>query len=176
LYEQGRYVEAAALLLELLAHRPGDSTAMALLARAYANQGKLEEALKWCERAITADRLDAGLHYLHATVLQACPLCPCAWPQDRLATGQAGGQARERGVVADAVASLKRALYLDPNLVLAHFALGNLALGQGKIKEANRHFTNVLSLLSAYRPEDILPESEGMTAGRLEKIVRYIVS
>ncbi len=148
LYEQGCYAEVAEKLLELFSHNQGTPEAMALLARAYANQGKLAEALKWCEKAIAADELNSGLHYLRATILQ------------------------EQNALDEAVLSLKRALYLDPNFVLAHFALGNLTLQQGKWKESGKHFENVLSLLSAYWQEDILPESEGMTAGRLVEIIR----
>ena len=67
--------------------------------------------------------------------------------------------------------SLKRSLYLDQNFALAHFALGSLALRQGRQMESNKHFENALSLLSARRPEEILPESEGLTAGRLREII-----
>jgi chemotaxis protein methyltransferase CheR len=55
--------------------------------------------------------------------------------------------------------------------VLAHFILGNLSKQQGKIKEANKHFKNALSLLQRYAKEDILPESEGIAAGRLSEII-----
>jgi chemotaxis protein methyltransferase CheR len=56
--------------------------------------------------------------------------------------------------------------------VLAHFALGNFAQQQGKFRESAKHFENALSLLSRYREEEVLPESEGMTAGRLMEIIR----
>jgi chemotaxis protein methyltransferase CheR len=79
---------------------------------------------------------------------------------------------QEQGQVEEAVRFLKRSLYLDQGFVLAHFALGNLALGQRKYKESDKHFENALSLLSRYRPEDILPESEGLTAGRLANIIQ----
>ena len=34
-----------------------------------------------------------------------------------------------------------------------------------------KHFKNVLQLLDRYGQDDILPESEGMTAGRLAEII-----
>lgn len=70
-----------------------------------------------------------------------------------------------------AMMSMKRVLYLDQNFVLAHFALGNLAYQQRKFKESGKHFENALSLLNTYRREDILPESDGMTVGRLVEII-----
>ncbi len=146
LYEGGRYEKAAEKLVELSENRD-DSKAMALLARVYANQGKLAEALEWCEKAIAADKMNAGCHYLRATILQ------------------------EQGSAEEARASLKRTLYLDQDFVLAHFALGNLTLREAKLKESEKHFENALSLLSAYGQEEILPESEGITAGRLMEII-----
>ncbi|MFA7346682.1 MAG: CheR family methyltransferase [Desulfurivibrionaceae bacterium] len=148
LYERGCYPEAEEKLAVLLAVNREDVEAAVLQCRVYANQGKLTEARELLEQAIGVDRLKAGLHYLRAMILQ------------------------EQGAADEAVVSLKRALYLDQDLVLAHFSLGNLALRQGKMKEARKHFANTLSLLDRYDPADILPESEGLSAGRLREIMR----
>jgi chemotaxis protein methyltransferase CheR len=121
---------------------------LALALRRLANQGKLREALAASENAIAANRLDANLHYLHAVILS------------------------EEKLDGEAVAALKRALYLDPNFVLAHFALGNLAQRQGKAQDAKKSFINTLALLDGFGPDDILPEAEGLTAGRLREIAR----
>ena len=150
LYEQGRYGEAARELLELVSHNQDMVKVMSLLARAYANQGELIEALRLCERAIESYKLSPGLYYLQSTILQ------------------------EQGATEEAVMSLKRALYLDPNFVLAHFAMGVLNSRRGKLKETEKHFRNVLILLKDCRQEDLLPESEGITAGRLGDIVGLI--
>jgi chemotaxis protein methyltransferase CheR len=147
LYEQGRYEEAAERTAILLSQGRDDAKAMALLARVYANQGRLSEALEWCKKAIEADKLNAGYYYLRATILQ------------------------EQGSFGEARMSLKRALYLDQNFVLAHFALGNLTLREGKLEESGKHFENARSILSSFRQEEILPESEGITAGRLLEII-----
>lgn len=150
-YEQGCYEAAAACLFALLSENQGDVEAMMLLARVYANQGQLAEARLWCEKAISIDRLSEGAHYLRAVILQ------------------------EERAFEEAEESLKRALYLDPNFTLAHFALGNLSLRRGEIEEASRHFRNALSLLQRYGPEDFPPESEKLTAGRLAEIIRLTI-
>jgi chemotaxis protein methyltransferase CheR len=129
------------------APQPKGEKPMALLARAYANQGKLAEALELCGKAIVLDRLDPGLHYLRAMILQ------------------------EQGQVDEAVVSLNRALYLDQNFALAHFSLGNLVRMKGKRKDAVRHFKVALSILGGYTLEEVVPASEGMTAARLREIV-----
>lgn len=150
LYEQGRYGEAIHELLKLVSQKQDMVKVLSLLARAYANKGELMEARRWCERAIASDKLVSGLHYLRATILQ------------------------EQMATEEAVTSLKRALYLDPDFVLAHFAMGVLNSRQGKLKETEKHFKNVITLLRNCQQEEILPESDGITAGRLGEIVGLI--
>lgn len=149
LYQQGLYAQVVDKLIDL-ASQDIDTKAIVLLARAYANYGKTVQALEWCEKAIAIDRLNPGCHYLHAMILQ------------------------ERGQVEEAVKSLLRALYLDQDFVLAHFALGNLSKQQGKLKESDRHFENALALLGRFKNDEILSESEGITAGRLSEVITSI--
>lgn len=150
LYEQGRYFEVEEKLFEQVSHNQDNSKAVILLARAYANQGKLTEAIECCKRAITVDKLDPGYYYLCATVLD------------------------EQGQVAEAVKFLKKTLYLDQDFVLAHFAMGNLYRKQGKPRESEKHYDNALQLLSTYQMDDVPNESEGITAGRLSEIIKTI--
>jgi len=42
----------------------------AQLIRALADKGKLPEALALCEEALSSDKLNPGMHYLRATILQ----------------------------------------------------------------------------------------------------------
>ncbi len=146
LFEQGNY-GAAAEKLEADSALTGSAEKSALMARICANLGRLSEARAWVEKALGADKLDPGLHYLHALILQ------------------------EQGAPDEATMALKRALYLNPKLVVAHFALGNLAAREGKPEEADRCFGNVLSLLSDYPLRAVLPHSDGLAASRLREMV-----
>jgi chemotaxis protein methyltransferase CheR len=148
LYNQGRYDKAARIILEILTHNPNDIEAMALLARIYANKGELDEAQNWCEKALTTDKLNGRWWYLYATILQ------------------------EQGLDEDALVALKRALYLDQNNALVHFTLGNLMRRLKNDNEAKLYFINALSILSGYQQEQVLPESEGLTAGRLAELIK----
>ncbi|MBI2748073.1 MAG: tetratricopeptide repeat protein [Burkholderiales bacterium] len=152
LYALGRYTEAAVTLREAIAQDSGDPKAMALLARCCANQGDLADAKNWCSQAVAADKLNPGWHYLLATIVQ------------------------EQGAAEEAVAALRRALYLDQDHALAHFALGNLIRRQGKLKDSERHYRNALAILGGCAQEQVLPESEGITAGRLAEIIRSSLS
>lgn len=124
-----------------------ESAALSVEARSLANQGNLAEALGCCDRWIAADKLNPASHYLRSVVLQ------------------------EQGAVLEAVQSLRRALYLEPDHVLAHFALGTIARGRNELRESRRHLVNALRLLRTYPPQTVLPESDGVTAGRLAEII-----
>jgi chemotaxis protein methyltransferase CheR len=125
--------------------------APAEMARVCANEGRLDEALALCDEAIAKEKLNAAHHYLRATILQ------------------------ERTSLGEAETALKCALFLDPGFVLAHFALGNLAAQQGREREARKHFENAFGFLRGYARDDVLPESEGMTAGRLADILQSMI-
>ena len=147
LYQNGLYPEAEEKLRKLMSNGGRNQESCVLFAKVLANQGKLDEARGFCEEAVSADKCNARLHYLLATILEE---------------QKEGDEAR---------ASLKKALYLDRNFVLAHFALANLSLRSGKMADARKHFSNVAEILSGYKPDDIIPESEGITAGRLAEII-----
>ncbi len=119
-------------------------------ARALANEGKLAEALACCDQWLAGHKLDLSAHYLRATILE------------------------ELGEMAQARHALQRTIYLDQDFVLGHFALGSLACGAAQLDEARRHFSNVRRLLQKQKPEAMLPESDGLTAGRLAEIVRNL--
>lgn len=147
LYQNGLYPEAEDRLRKLISNGGRSQESCLLFARVLANQGKLDEARGICEEAALVDKCNASLHYMLATILEE----------------QKEGDA--------ARASLKKALYLDRNFVLAHFALANLSLRSGKMADARKHFGNVAEILSGCKPDDIIPESDGITAGRLAEII-----
>lgn len=156
LYEQGHYAEVSEKLRRALTHRshkhePLDPEELLLLIRSCANQGAFDEAIIWCQRAIAADALSARFYYLLATVLL------------------------EQGREEEAILALRQALYLDDRFILAHFTLGSVSRRQKKTKDAQRHFQNAMALLRQCHHEDILPESEGLTAGRLSALIRTML-
>lgn len=145
LYEEGQYSETVKKLVET------PKTSVTLSVRALANQGKLKEALLLCEKAIIEEKLNPVLYYLKAAILQ------------------------ELNRDEDAIISLKQSLYIDPNLILAHFTLGNIMIKQGSIQTAKKDFNNALALLGMLKQDDILPESDGMTAGRFKEILNATI-
>jgi chemotaxis protein methyltransferase CheR len=147
-----KYRTAEQTALEQLKAKPNDSSILTALARTYANKGDLEAALGFCRQGITAAKTNATLYYIQATILL------------------------EMGLVDDAVRSLKQALFLNPGFLLAHFTLGNINHQRKQINTAKKHFENTITLLHSYKPEDIVPESEGMTVGRLTEYIQHTLS
>ncbi len=119
--------------------------------RALANAGQLEEALVLCEDTLATEKLNAVLHYMRATILQ------------------------ELHRDEQAAASLQRTLYLEPDFVLAHFSLANLAIQHGEHRKAKRCLENLLRILERYEQDAIVAESEGLTAGRFKEMVRATI-
>jgi chemotaxis protein methyltransferase CheR len=147
LYRRGLYVEAVEALRGLLCVAPKNGDVLALLARSYANLGRLPLARERCEEAIRADRLSPSRHFLLATIMQ------------------------EQGDPQGAQWSLRQALYADPDFVLAHFSLGHSMLRLGKKRDGERHLRIALSLLQEHEREETIPESDGTTVGRLREMI-----
>jgi chemotaxis protein methyltransferase CheR len=123
-----------------------------LQTRALANQGQHADALASSEQWIAADKMDSVAHYVHAMIVQ------------------------EMGDRQAARDSLHRAVYLQPDFALAHFALGNLARAEARTAQANKHFANALHVLRSWPPDALLPESDGLSAGRLVEIITTLLA
>jgi chemotaxis protein methyltransferase CheR len=116
--------------------------------RALADAGKLDPAVTEAAAAIQAYPLAAELHYMRAVVL------------DGLGQGD------------EATASLRRVIYLDPSLAVAHFTLGSILWRSGAAAEARRCYRNALALATGRPPQEVLRLSEGETAGRMTEAAR----
>ena len=147
-YGQRDYAGAAEVARAALERGESGSALAVLLVRALANQGKLTEAGLACAAALDLHRSDAELVFLHAVLLAQ------------------GGHHR---AAADA---LRRALYLDRRLIVAHLALGD-ALARGDDHEgALRAFRTAERLLAELPGDRVVPASDGEPAARLVEIAR----
>jgi chemotaxis protein methyltransferase CheR len=147
LYRQGLYRQASEKLLTLV-DGDGNIEAVKLLVEALSNEGKLVEALEYCEQAISINKLSGELIYLRAILLQ------------------------EMGRDAEAVTSLNQVIYLDPEFPLAWFTLGKITQQQGRQKETDKNFSNALSLLESFGDDECLADFDGMTAGSLRAMIQ----
>lgn len=130
------------------AEAPPDAATYLRRARALADQGDLEEARRLCEAALRRDRLDPEAHLLLAAICQ------------------------ERGDIPRALQALRRAIYLAPDCAPAHFLLGSLLIRQEQGGRGRRCLETAMSLLSSVPRDEVLPGSDGLTAGRLLETAR----
>ena len=117
------------------------------LASELANRKRLDEAIDCCDRAVGLAPLDHRPYYLRAVLLQ------------------------EQGRLREALSSLQKVIYLKNDSVMAYMSMGNLERQLGDGRASSRHFSAALDLLAAFTDGEVVPDSEGMPAGRLREYV-----
>ena len=112
-----------------------------LLIKSNANLGRLGEARKLCSELVALNPGNSYFYYLEASILI---------------------ELKEEDKAAE---SLRKALYIDNDMALAHFLLGNLLRRKGLLKLAQKHYLNVLERISEFTDDMLIPLSDGLTAG-----------
>ena len=148
-YVAGDYDRVAILAREMLEGGDTAELVSVALVRSLANRGMLQEAIDECAAALARTSMSAELHYL-ASMLQA-----------------------QKGEHDDAVRSARRALYLDPELTVAHLALAEVLARTGDTRAAKTALRNAERLLEAATPESRVRATDGETASRLLHIARF---
>jgi chemotaxis protein methyltransferase CheR len=128
--------------IQLTRDLTGNPAASALHVRALANLdcGAAERA---CADAMTRHQLSCELLYLHAVLLS------------------------ELGRDVEAVQAIRRVLYLDRSLALAHFTLGSILRRAGKSDDARRAYRNARDLARARPVDESIRLSDGDCAAWL---------
>jgi len=141
--EQGDY-DKVRILTE---GQPDNSEASALLVRALTCLDTTD-AENACAAAAARHPTSGELQYLHAVLLL------------------------ELERYAEAEQAVRRALFLDRKLVVAHFSLGTILQRSGDAQGARRAFRNAIDLCASLAPNAVLPLSDGEPAGRLMQMAK----
>jgi chemotaxis protein methyltransferase CheR len=147
LLEYGHSERARELLLDTVQQGSDDASTYVLLGQASANLGLWEEAERWCSQAISLDKLALRAYYTLALVFQ------------------------HQGHLDAAIGAMKKVVYIDRSNVLGHFGLADLYRNQGQFPQALKSLDNARRLLAARSEEELIPDSGGITAGRLRETV-----
>ncbi|MGE5409459.1 MAG: CheR family methyltransferase [Clostridiales bacterium] len=123
-----------------------------MISKCYANLGDILKAKKWCSEGLKTNKLNPILYLLMCNLLQ------------------------EENKIAEATDAVKKAIYLNPDYIMAHFALANIYRRSGGKKEALRHHKIALDILNKMGENDIVQGSEGLSAGRLKEIILSSIS
>jgi tetratricopeptide (TPR) repeat protein len=134
------------------ADEPAHSTAPTLeTVRGYASSGAWENAARCCEGTARERQSKGKRTFLPRVGIRA------------------DEQACRSGKLA-AESSLRKALYLDRQSVLAHYYLGLLLQSRGYPRHAARCFENTLNLLESRHDAHIFTDADGVTAIELKKL------
>jgi len=147
LVSQGKVDNALVLLASEAQKRPRDCRVCFLLGQIAADRRHLREATYWLSRAIALEPLHLWAHYLLAL----------SWI--------------EESKIDEALQSLKKTVYIEPNFALGHFYLGRIYKKQGQIKKANKSFAAAKSLLASASFSETLQGAEEMTPRQLLALV-----
>lgn len=114
-------------------------------ARSAADLGDYDAAEEALEEAIRSDPTSARPYYLLGSVHAA------------------------RGELRDSIEELRRAVFLDPDFVAAHVALGEALARVGRRSEARRHLRAAVRFVSGRAPDELIDEL-GVTATSICRI------
>ena len=111
--------------------------------RQLADSGDWTRAVPYCDCLLARDGLNPAVYFYRALVLE------------------------QVGVRAAAERSLRQAIYLDPNFLLAHYYLGLALASEKRPRAAERSFKNVLKLLSGLSDDQPVLDGDGLTVASL---------
>jgi chemotaxis protein methyltransferase CheR len=120
--------------------------------QATADRGDLDEAARSCETLLTKQKLDPMVHFYYALILEQM------------------GRRRETQE------SLRRAVYLDRNFVIAHYYLGLIQQRLRDPKNALRCFRNVLNLLAPLKADQPIPAADEFTVAELKQLTQMHIA
>lgn len=137
--------------LALLARWPADQASARIAycqASALANLGEMDKALQACATGLQLDPMEKHVHLIQGIVLNEL---------DRLA---------------EAIAALRKAIYLDHQFLEAHYHLGLLQMRNGQTAAGRKSLHNALQLAMQGDPRRELHNALGMTYRRFADILR----
>ena len=116
--------------------------------RILADRGEIERAGAQCHQLLKTHKLNPTCHLYHALIIEQL---------DQHSSCEQ---------------SLRRAIYLDRNFVLAHYYLGLTLQRLGRQGEAARSSRNARQLLATLDRDRVIEDADGLTVAELDDIAR----
>jgi len=150
LYQNGNYQLCITECLKKIENGNFSKEIFFILVKSYANSGQLIEGNKIIKKIIANESVTAEMYYLYASFLN------------------------EQNEIEEAENILKKAIYLNHNHILSHFMLGDILIKKGNFQSAKKQFETVRKLLYDIDNDVIIPESDGLTAGRIKNLAEMM--
>ena len=113
------------------------------------NKGDWENASPLCEELLSIRPLDPEIHLLAALIMA------------------------QKGLTNEAIASLRKAIYLDRNYIVGHYHLGLMLQLTGDFKKAEKCFENVIRLLKDHDENFVFEIADGISANQLKRLSAF---
>ena len=150
----GQYEQAREALLGYLScaglSRMQQHQACLALARSWADQQRLEEARDWLQRALALDASAPAAYWLEALLAQQ------------------GGDDQA------ALLALHKALYLEPEFILAYFLRARLLRGAGQLRASDKALRICRQLLQAQAGDALVPQGDGISCAQLLRLCEQL--
>ncbi len=147
LWQSGQVEQALGLLKTLANASTNNAQAAYLIAKIYANRLQFDAAMEWIDKALQHEPLSAPAYYMRGLIFQ------------------------EQGKTDDALEAMRRSTYADREFVLGQYALAQLFARMGQNARARKALENVARWLEPHPREELIPEGDGLTVGRLLELV-----
>lgn len=142
-YHRGNYIK----VIEQLSEVEISGQKQLILIKSHANLGNIDTALSICEESIKNNKLDSKLYFLYANILL------------------------NKDNLDEAINALKKAIFIDSEFALAYYSLANSLIKKGNLVAGLKNYENAITELEKLNSEELIPEAEGITAGRLKEII-----
>jgi chemotaxis protein methyltransferase CheR len=146
-WRSGRAAEALRRLEAVAEADPADGRAPLLAARIHLDRLELDRAERWAGLACQRTPLSAPAHYLRGLALQ------------------------EAGRLEDALAALRRSVFLDPGSVLGQVALADLLVRLGELGRARGALRAAAALVADGDPAEPVDGHDGPPTGRVRDLI-----
>ncbi len=135
---------------ERLPKRPPETAeTLYKMAKQSADHADWQKALQYLDRAEIQNNLDPKVYYLRALVY------------------------RENQQHDEAFAALRKALYCNPNFIMAHYTLGEMQEAAGATQEAKREWTLAQNALAGYAATDFVAGEEELSVEMLRGLIDF---
>jgi chemotaxis protein methyltransferase CheR len=151
-FQKGQYLQCIDRCLRSIDQGNLTNEIFSILVKSYANLGFLTDGEKVIGNILEKHAATPEMYYFYASLFN------------------------EQNDFVQTEVNLKKAIYLNHRHVLSHLMLGNVFRYNGKTQLAIKHFETTLELLKKYDDHEIVPDSDGMTAGSIKELTQQIIN
>ena len=139
LFEAERFHEASAVLAQLIRTKPDHTGALVIQGFIMANNGRFQEAIMFCNKALAINDLLPEAYFLKGLLLDM------------------------NDSPAEAVEEYRKTILLQMDFVMSHYHLGRLFYRLGKKTDGARELKNTMKILERARQGSVIPFSGGLS-------------